>query len=466
MSAVAAIEAAIGANVDDWGGRFDLRRNAADLLERYAAGWRYEATHPILFEVSDAGLIQAFRNLLEALSQSLPLLLFLSVPDHPDDGLRALVRSLGAMDRARPLMIVLATPNSMLSLPSESFECATPPPPAESPRSEAVLLELSADVCAAAKIPDIDWLEELLLEVSGAVPIEYLGETAHRVWGSALRELPGSSLSDPRVRRWHVEGIRAAIRSRRRLRAAELLDRLEPWASDANEALITRCLRAQLSAINHEDLAAMESVGALRNLLAQDVYPIMVRVQVLMDLTRLTFQFGPNVIYRDQLCERLLRELEEVVDDPMVSSPLVHRGVEALLTVVAHARNGDTRQRAVDAVRSLLQRALPARLEIAVYRTLVQQQYLVRGTMSDDEAATMLQRAGSLAHRTGDPTHTYELHWLLADINVHQGDPGSANRELYQALKVAEALHWPARMRATIERIEALAGVDADATVR
>ena len=114
---------------------------------------------------------------------------------------------------------------------------------------------------------------------------------------------------------------------------------------------------------------------------------------------------------------------------------------------------------------SLLRRALPARLEIAVFRTLVRQQYLLRGILSPQDAKAMLVRAADVSRRTGDPTSQYDILWLTADVHVHEGQPADANRVLYQALKIAELLHWPDRMQATIERIASLAGVDADQTV-
>ena len=150
----------------------------------------------------------------------------------------------------------------------------------------------------------------------------------------------------------------------------------------------------------------------------------------------------------------------QIVDDPLSPTPLVHRGLEALLLVVRYVDDSGPRQRALRLIDHMLERTIPARLELEARMALIHEEYLVRGVLSDVSVDRGLARAKLLADRTGALNATYKLHRLAADVALRRDKTSEASRELYQALRISEAIHWPLRLADTLAQLKSLTSMD------
>ena len=444
----------------------------ATLLKRYFDGWQYEATHPILFEASDSGLVMALRELLVTLSRIVPIAFLVELPQLPDQGLFSLLHALHTLQGTHAIMVILATHTTIteLSIPITSFDASWFSAsntfmsfPLDEP---ALMIELTQEILEAASQGDINTVDELLIEVNGAVPTEYLGDTAYRVYAIVIESLPKAVLTHPTPKGWLFEAIRAAIRFGDLRHAKRWISLLDGTYSSPDDMLQLLSLKTRIAHLGRKDLTTVELMSELRIELLTSHTSLHTTLAGFRDLCHVARKHGFTARIKTQVCPRLIGIVAQIVNDPLSPSPLIHRGLEALLLVVRYVDDIRRRQRTLKIIDQILERTLPARLELEARMALIHEEYLIRGMLSDASVDRSLERARLLAERIGALNETYKLHRLSADVAIKREQSADASRELYQALRISEAIHWPNRLADTLAKLKSLTSMDAVGSVR
>ena len=337
--------------VEAWSNTLNLTPSSASLLQRYHEAWHYEASIPILFEASDAGLVLAFRHMMAALGQTIPVALFMELPRDVDSGLRAVLNSLAMLRDTHPLLLVVVSAQELEGIAGPTFFLPSAAPTVPNAPDEAedppVLIEITREIRDAAASADLDQLDEWLVEVNSAVPVEYLGETAYRLYSTALRAAPQAILSKPYMRVCLLEAIRSSLRLELLEEARGWLKEFERLQPNDDEAVILVALQGTLARKGDKEYVAMQHFTELRKRLDETKFPRAVRLEAQIEHFELAARFSTSRSLRSRAAEELLAESEDLIASGETELRSIYLALEGFLLLLNRGEAIDVRKRAI-----------------------------------------------------------------------------------------------------------------------